>query len=80
MMIHRAEELEVINREEARRCYINYNRRGWQKQEPLDADTPMEEPRLARRAIQLVVEKSLIQRSQMVAESPFNAEDIETLS
>ena len=80
MMIHRARELDVIDEYEARRLYINYNRRGWNKQEPLDADNPLEEPRLARRAFELVVENSLIQRSQIDAASPFNLEDIERLA
>ena len=80
MMIHRARELDVIDEYEARRLYINYNRRGWNKQEPLDADNPLEEPRLARRAFELVVENSIIQRSQIDAASPFNLEDIERLA
>ena len=80
MMIHRARELDVIDEYEARRMYINYNRRGWNTEEPLDADNPLEEPRLARRAFELVVENSLIQRSQIDAASPFNLEDIERLA
>ena len=35
MMVHRAQELNIIDREEARRFYINYNRRGWNRKEPL---------------------------------------------
>ena len=38
MMIHRARELDIIDRDEARRLYINYNRRGWNREEPLDRD------------------------------------------
>ena len=80
MMIYRAEELDVINREEARRLYINYNRRGWNRGEPLDQDYPIEEPRLVRRAFEAVVENSVVELSQMKADLPFNEEDIENLS
>ena len=80
MMIHRAEDLNIINREEARRLYINYNRRGWHKQEPLDDSYSIEEPKLARRAFELVIDNSLIDRSQIGADSPFNVEDIERLA
>ena len=80
MMIHRAHELDIINREEARHLYINYNRRGWNKQEPLDETSLVEEPRLARRAFEIVVENSLIQRSQIAAALPFNTEDVEQLA
>ncbi len=80
MMIHRAEELEIINREEARRLYINYNRRGWNGQEPLDDSHPLEEPRLVRRAFEAIIENSVIERSQIEADLPFNREDIESLA
>ena len=80
MMIHRAQDLDIINRGEARQLYISYNRRGWNKEEPLDSEYEIEEPRLVRRAFELVVEKDLINRSQIVADLPFNIEDIERLA
>ena len=80
MMIHRARELNLIDRDEARRLYISYNRRGWNKQEPLDLEYEVEEPRLMRRAFELVVDNSLIDRTQIVADLPFNVEDVERLA
>lgn len=80
MMIHRAQDLDLLNREEARRLYISYNRRGWNKEEPLDSEYEIEEPRLVRRAFELVVENDLINRSQIVADLPFNIEDIERVA
>ena len=80
MMIHRAHELDVVDREEARRLYINYNRRGWHRQEPLDNTYPLEEPRLVRRAFETIVDKSVLDRSQIVAALPFNPDDIEQLA
>lgn len=80
MMIHRAQDLDLIDREEARGLYISYNRRGWNKEEPLDPDYDIEEPRLMRRAFELVVENDLISRSQVIADLPFNVEDLERLA
>ena len=80
MMIHRAEELDVIDREEARRLYISYNRRGWNTQEPLDTEAETEEPRLVRRLFEAVIEGSVLLPSQITAALPFNPEDMEQLA
>ena len=80
MMIHRAQDLEIIDREEARRLYINYNRRGWNREEPLDKDFQVEEPRLVRKAFETIIENSLIERTQIAAALPFNREDVEQLA
>ena len=80
MMVHRAQELNIIDREEARRFYINYNRRGWNRKEPLDDETSPEQPRLLRKVFEAIVDNSVIERSQIVAALPFNREDIEQLS
>ena len=80
MMIHRAHELDIVDREEARRLYINYNRRRWNQSEPLDEDYPLEEPRLVRRAFEAVIDKTVIERSQIKTELPFNPDDIENLA
>ena len=79
MMVHRARELELIDHDEARRLYINYNRRGWHHKEPLD-EQPIEEPRLVRRAVETVVDNGVVRPSQIAAALPFNAEDIEQLA
>ena len=80
MMIYRAQELNIIDREEARRLYINYNRRGWNRGEPLDRESEVEKPRLVRRAFEAIVENNVLERSQIVAALPFNREDIEQLA
>ena len=80
MMIHRARDLDIIDREEERRLYINYNRRGWNRQEPLDDTYHLEEPRLVRRAFETIIEKSVIDRAQIEADLPFNRDDIELLA
>ncbi len=80
MMIRRAQDLNVIDREEARRLYINYNRRRWNHQEPLDEETEVEKPRLVRRMFEAIVDNDILEPSQIVADLPFNREDIEQLA
>jgi len=53
-MIKRLENLDIISENEARRLWINYNRRGWRTEEPLDNETPFEQPRLLRKALELL--------------------------
>ncbi len=59
-MIHRAAELDLIDKNEAKRLHINLTRRGWRTCEPLDNEIPCEEPRLIRRAIDAVLENRLM--------------------
>jgi Zn-dependent peptidase ImmA (M78 family)/transcriptional regulator with XRE-family HTH domain len=80
MMVHRAADLDIIDREEARRLYISYNRRGWNRMEPFDHIEPTEEPRLIKRAFEAVVENAVIERSQIAVALPFNREDVEQLA
>ncbi len=53
-MIKRLQDLNIISDDEARRLWINYNRRGWRREEPLDNDLPFEQPRLLRKALELI--------------------------
>ena len=80
MMIYRARELDIIDREEARSLYISYNRRGWSREEPLDSESEVEKARLVRRVFEAIVENAVLERSQIVAALPFNREDIEQLA
>ena len=79
-MIHRTQDLNLISREEARALYINYNRRRWNIQEPLDDTEQIEEPRLVRRVFEAVIDNSVIQRAQISAALPFNVDEIEELA
>ena len=80
MMVHRAADLDIIDKDDARRLYISYNRRGWSRLEPFDDTEPTEQPRLVKRAFEAVVENAVIERSQVAAALPFNREDIEHLA
>ncbi len=80
MMVHRAQELGILDRADARSMYVSYNRRGWNRQEPLDDSTEVENACLVRRAFEAVVENNVLERSQIVAALPFNRDDIEELA
>ena len=79
-MIHRAQDLNIISVEEARGLYINYNRRRWNIEEPIDDVGKIEEPRLVRRVFEAVIENSILERTQLAAELPFNTDEIEELA
>jgi Zn-dependent peptidase ImmA (M78 family)/transcriptional regulator with XRE-family HTH domain len=55
MMIMRARQGGLISEEHERRLWINYSRRGWRRNEPLDDTLPPEEPRLLRSAVELLL-------------------------
>ena len=80
MLIHRAHELGFVGKDEVSRLYANYNRRGWQNQEPYDADWAIERPIMLRRAFEALDKRALIERHQIPAALPFNQSDIEQLA
>ena len=56
-MIMRARQLEILSDEAATRYWKYRAARGWHRREPLDLpnETPVEEPRLLRRSIEMIV-------------------------
>lgn len=79
MLIKRAFDLGFISEEHYRRLWINYNRRGWRREEPLDNKLPIEHPVLLRRACRLVVESKSRTPEQILMEIPLAPKDIEEL-
>jgi len=79
-MISRSEDLGVITADQAQRMWINYNRRQWRKNEPLDDKLLAEEPRLIKRCMELLLEDRTKTREQIVLDLNLNAQDIEQLS
>lgn len=79
MMVRRAQDLDIVDGEEARRLYISYSKRGWNSAEPFD-DDPIEEPRLVRRVFEMVLDNSIVDRPQIVAALQFHREEIEQLA
>ena len=52
MMIMRAEHVGITGKKDTQRLFINYNRRGWRADEPLDNSIKFEEPRVLRRSFE----------------------------
>ena len=80
MMIKRANDLDMVNDELARRMYMNYNRRGWSESEPLDDVLEPEHPTLLRQVFDLVSNEGGLGLSQIAADLPFVHSDIEDLA
>jgi len=56
-MVHRCHDLEIIDEDQALNLYKQISFRKWRKKEPLDDPRriPLEEPRLLRRAVELIL-------------------------
>jgi hypothetical protein len=80
MMLMRARQLGSVSEEQYRKLWVSYSRRGWRKHEPLDNDLPPENPRVLRRAIELLVDSGVQTRADILTRLPFSASDIEELA
>jgi Zn-dependent peptidase ImmA (M78 family) len=80
MMIMRARHAELISEQTERFLWINYGRRKWRRSEPYDDVIEPEEPRLLRRAFELIVDEGMQTPDDVLAALPFPASDIEALS
>jgi Zn-dependent peptidase ImmA (M78 family)/transcriptional regulator with XRE-family HTH domain len=78
-MIKRCEALELVDRDQAQRLWINYNRRGWRKEEPLDGKLEKERPRLLRRSVELLLSEKVQSISQITGGIRLSPRDIEEL-
>ena len=78
-MIKRCETLDLVNREQAQKLWIGYNRRGWRKNEPLDGKIEKERPRLLRRSAELLLSEKVQSVSQITNGIRLNPRDIEEL-
>lgn len=80
MLIKRSEDLGVISDLKVRRLWINYSRRGWRNQEPLDDSIRREEPRLLQRAFNLIIDKHVQIPEQVITSLALSDKDVETLA
>lgn len=80
MMIHRASDLGLFSTDQAKRLWISYNRRGWRSREPLDDSLPIEEPKLVRRAFEVVIERRVRSREDVLARLSLSRQDVEELA
>jgi Zn-dependent peptidase ImmA (M78 family)/transcriptional regulator with XRE-family HTH domain len=79
-MISRCEDLGMVTSEQARRLWIGMNRRGWKRREPLDDSIAVEDPRLLKRSMQMLVEEGIKTRDSILYELRLPASDVEELT
>ncbi|WP_221090171.1 helix-turn-helix domain-containing protein [Deinococcus aquaedulcis] len=65
-MIKRLESLNIIDKDESRRIWANYNRRGWKTEEPFDKEWEAESPVLLKEAVELLIESESYNRMQLL--------------
>jgi Zn-dependent peptidase ImmA (M78 family) len=80
MMIMRARHAGLISEEAERRLWINLSRRGWRKSEPYDDSMEPEEPRLLRRALEMILAEAAQTPADIVANLALAPFDIESLT
>jgi len=79
-MIMRCVSLDILDEDEARRMWINYNRRGWRNGEPLDGKIEKECPYLIRRSFELLMSEGVQSAKDILTALPFPAADLEEIA
>lgn len=80
MMIVRCEHIGLITSDQVRRLWINYNRRGWRGEEPLDNILKFEEPRVLRRGFEALIDEKVRSKEQIIDDLCLPAREVEQLS
>ena len=80
MILYRAQELEFIPIEQAKRLWMAYSRRRWRKQEPLDDQIQIEVPSLLSISIQLLIEEQIRTKEQILSSLELQPRDVESLA
>ena len=82
-MIYRSWQLGLIDGDERTILYRNMTRRGWRgvRREPFDSldESPLERPRMLRRAVEAVVESGVWGREAFKSQLSLPASEIEQL-
>jgi len=79
MMLMRARQADFISEETYKRLWINYGRNRWRRQEPYDDELEPEEPRLLRRAVELILSSGSQSPEDFVGRFGLSPADIESL-
>ncbi|WP_316213956.1 XRE family transcriptional regulator [Bradyrhizobium sp. SZCCHNR2032] len=79
-MVYRCRDLDVIDPDQALNLYKQISFRRWRKKEPLDDPNsiPLEQPRLLRRVVELVLQSGKKRPDDILNELPLSQEWIET--
>lgn len=82
-MIMRAHQLEILTTEAAQRLWKYRATKGWNRREPFDlpSETPIEEPRLLRRSIEMIVSENVrTKRDLLLTDIGLGAADVEIIA
>lgn len=79
-MIARCSAIDLLSEDQARTMWINYNRRGWRKGEPLDGKIEKERPHLIRRSFEMLLEERVQTAADIKRALPFPVSDLEELA
>ena len=79
-MIFRCADLEIIDVEQQQSLWINANRRGWKKKEPLDDTIQMSQPGLMTKSVEMLVDEKVRRPDQIVSDLGLPAKEIEDLT
>lgn len=79
-MVMRCRGLGIIDEAQTKRIWINYNRRGWRKAEPMDNRLEPEAPHLIRRSFEMLMCESVQTPTEILDALPFPSNELEELA
>lgn len=74
----RAWDVGLISKSRYRRCMTEIGLRGWRKREPLDDELSIEQPRLLRRSMDLLLDERIVHRHAFERIGAGSARDVES--
>lgn len=80
LMIVRARQASLMSEESEKRLWMGLNRRRWRRQEPYDDTWPPEEPRLTRRAAEMILASGTQTVDDVISRVHLPASEIERLT
>ncbi|HDR7530914.1 TPA: ImmA/IrrE family metallo-endopeptidase [Bacillus anthracis] len=78
-IIYRAESLGVFTTEYALYLRQQISRKKWRLSEPLDDEIPLESPILLKQAIKLLIDKAMMQPSEIIFKTGIKATELEVM-
>jgi hypothetical protein len=79
-MIMRCSQLEMLSEEQSEKLWVNLSRRGWKRNEPHDERLPLEQPKLLRQCVDMVLQANVKTRSQIADDLGLPKRDVEELA
>lgn len=79
-MIMRCSELEMLTEQQSEKLWVNLSRRGWKRKEPHDERLLLEQPKLLRQCIDMVLQANVKTRSQIADDLGLPKGDVEELA